>query len=95
MEECNSQGRRLRTHPWRVAVHTRSQADLILLVGINPRFEATMLNVRIRQRFIRGGMTVATVGAPVNLTYDTVNLGLTPASLREMASGKHPFCKVG
>lgn len=67
---------------------------MILLVGFNPRFEATMLNVRIRQRFLRGGMTVATVGAPVNLTYDTVNLGLTPATLRDMANGNHPFCEV-
>lgn len=67
---------------------------MILLVGLNPRFEATMLNVRIRQRFLRGGLTVGTVGAPVNLTYDTHNLGLTPASLRDMANGIHPFCEV-
>lgn len=70
------------------------EADLILLVGINPRFEATMLNVRIRQRFLQGGLTVGTVGAPVNLTYDTINLGLTPASLQDLAHGNHTFCEA-
>ncbi|CAN0063423.1 unnamed protein product [Ectocarpus sp. 12 AP-2014] len=53
-----------------------------------------MLNVRIRQRWLRGGLTVGTIGAPVRLTYDAENLGLTPASLVELAEGKHPFCKA-
>lgn len=53
-----------------------------------------MLNVRIRQRFLQGGLTVGTVGAPVNLTYDTINLGLTPASLQDLAHGNHTFCEV-
>lgn len=73
---------------------TRWQADLILHVGLNARLEATMLNVRIRQRWLRGGLTVGTIGAPVRLTYDHQNLGLTPASLLELASGNHPFCEV-
>lgn len=47
-----------------------------------------MLNVRIRQRWLRGGLTVGTIGAPVRLTYDHQNLGLTPASLLELAAGK-------
>lgn len=66
----------------------RRQADLILHVGLNARLEATMLNVRIRQRWLRGGLTVGTIGAPVRLTYDAENLGLTPASLVELAEGK-------
>lgn len=73
---------------------TRRQADLILHVGLNARLEATMLNVRIRQRWLRGGLTVGTIGAPVRLTYDHQNLGLTPASLLELANGNHPFCEV-
>ncbi|CAM9279519.1 unnamed protein product [Hapterophycus canaliculatus] len=70
------------------------EADLILHVGLNARVEATMLNVRIRQRWLRGGLTVGTIGAPVRLTYDHQNLGLTPASLQELATGKHPFCEA-
>ncbi|CAM9813238.1 unnamed protein product [Laminaria digitata] len=70
------------------------EADLILHVGLNARLEATMLNVRIRQRWLRGGLTVGTIGAPVRLTYDHQNLGLTPASLLDLASGNHPFCEA-
>lgn len=70
------------------------QADLILHVGLNARLEATMLNVRIRQRWLRGGLTVGTIGAPVRLTYDHQNLGLTPAALVELANGNHPFCEA-
>lgn len=51
-----------------------------------------MLNVRIRQRWLRGGLTVGTIGAPVRLTYDHQNLGLTPASLLELAAGKVRMC---
>lgn len=71
-----------------VCLFTFRQADLILHVGLNARLEATMLNVRIRQRWLRGGLTVGTIGAPVRLTYDHQNLGLTPASLLELAEGK-------
>ncbi|CAM9528413.1 unnamed protein product [Choristocarpus tenellus] len=53
-----------------------------------------MLNVRMRGRFLEGGLTVGTIGAPVNLTYDTQNLGLTPSTLMSIAGGKHPFSKV-
>lgn len=70
------------------------QADMILHVGLNARLEATMLNVRIRQRWLRGGLTVGTIGAPVRLTYDHQNLGLTPAALMDIANGTHPFCEA-
>lgn len=70
------------------SIYSIDQADLILHVGLNARLEATMLNVRIRQRWLRGGLTVGTIGAPVRLTYDHQNLGLTPASLLELAAGK-------
>lgn len=53
-----------------------------------------MLNVRIRQRWLRGGLTVGTIGAPVRLTYDHQNLGLTPATLIDLANGNHPFCEA-
>ncbi|CBN74464.1 ND11 homolog, NADH dehydrogenase (ubiquinone) subunit 11 [Ectocarpus siliculosus] len=81
-------------HPNHLKLADVDDADLILHVGLNARLEATMLNVRIRQRWLRGGLTVGTIGAPVRLTYDAENLGLTPASLVELAEGKHPFCKA-
>ena len=70
------------------------QADLILLVGTNPRFEAPLVNARIRKRFLQGSLTVHNIGLPVELTYPVVELGNNPALLAEIASGKHPLAEA-
>ena len=37
-------------------------SDLILLVGANPRHEATMLNARIRKTFIQKNIPIFSIG---------------------------------
>jgi len=51
-------------------------SDFCLLIGVNPRYEGSLLNVRLRKRFLEGGFTVASVGAPVDLTYPVTHIGL-------------------
>lgn len=46
------------------------EADLILLVGTNPRFEAPLLNTRIRKSWINNDLQVALIGPQVDLTYE-------------------------
>lgn len=46
------------------------EADLILLVGTNPRFEAPLFNARIRKAWIHNELDVAVIGTPVDLRYD-------------------------
>lgn len=46
------------------------EADLVLLVGTNPRFEAPLLNTRLRKSWINNELTVGLVGPKVDLTYD-------------------------
>lgn len=70
------------------------QADAILLVGTNPRWEAAMINARIRKRWLAGGLKVAVVGPQVDLTYPYEYLGAGPQTLDEVASGSHPFAAV-
>lgn len=67
------------------------EADLVLLVGANPRFEAPVLNARIRKSTINFGQQVAVVGAKLDLTYEYEHLGSTPSVLEQLESGKHPF----
>ena len=38
------------------------QADAILIVGSSPRYEAPVLNARIRRRWLRGGAPIGVVG---------------------------------
>ncbi|MEX1147026.1 MAG: NADH-quinone oxidoreductase subunit NuoG [Sphingomonadales bacterium] len=70
------------------------EADACLLIGTDPRFEASMVNVRLRGRVMRGDFPIARVGAATDLTYPVEELGDAPAILGEIASGKHAFAKV-
>jgi NADH-quinone oxidoreductase subunit G len=70
------------------------EADACLIVGANPRWEAAMVNARLRKRFLRGGFKVGVIGQPVDLTYQTEYLGAGPDSLKELAEGKGAFAEV-
>ncbi|MFT3731505.1 MAG: NADH-quinone oxidoreductase subunit NuoG [Hyphomicrobium sp.] len=70
------------------------QADAILLVGANPRVEATVLNARIRKRWRSAPTKIGLVGAKVNLAYPYEYLGAGPDTLADIANGKPPFADV-
>lgn len=70
------------------------EADLLLLVGTNPRFEAPMYNTRIRKSWLHNELQVALIGPKLDLTYDYEHLGDSCKVLEEIASGKHPFAKT-
>ncbi len=44
-------------------------SDLIFLIGTNPRFEATILNARIRKSFVNNSTTVVSLNDVGDLTY--------------------------
>ena len=46
------------------------ESDLILLIGTNPRHEATMVNARIRKAFAQKKTSIFSIGNPGDLTYD-------------------------
>jgi len=68
-------------------------ADLVLLVGTNPRYEAPLLNTRLRKCYIHNELDVAVVGSAVDLTYDYDHLGTSGTVVEQLASGKHAFAK--
>src|SRR6478672_1832545 len=49
-------------------------APVILLVGTNPRWEAPLVNTRIRKA-VKAGAKVYRIGPPVDLTYPVTDLG--------------------
>ncbi len=69
------------------------RADLCLLIGTNPRWEAPLISARLRKRFVTGGLRVAAVGATPDLTFPVEALGAGPDTLREIAEGRHPFAE--
>jgi NADH-quinone oxidoreductase subunit G len=61
-------------------------ADVILLVGSNPRWEAPLVNTRIRKAVRRGGAAVFSVGPLVDLAYPVTNIGDDLALLGKLPS---------
>ncbi|OXE37048.1 MAG: NADH-quinone oxidoreductase subunit G [Phenylobacterium zucineum] len=56
-------------------------ADVILLVGTNPRLEAPVLNARLRKRWLAGALTIGVIGEQADLTYGYDYLGAGPFTL--------------
>jgi len=69
-------------------------ADAILIVGANPRTEASMLNVRIRKRWRMAPLSVGVIGEAIDLTYPSHNLGAGAESLAALARGEHSFLET-
>jgi NADH-quinone oxidoreductase subunit G len=69
-------------------------ADVILLVGTNPRLEAPVLNARLRKRWMAGQLKVGVIGEQPDLTYGYEYLGAGPASLTGLSKSKGDFLKA-
>jgi NADH-quinone oxidoreductase subunit G len=67
------------------------RADALLIVGSNPRWEAAVLNARIRKRWRAGKFPIGLIGEKVELTYPYDYLGAGPETLSELAAGRHSF----
>jgi len=70
------------------------QADLCLLIGTNPRWEAPLVNARLRKRYLMGNFKLAAIGPEVNLTYPVETLGAGPDTLAALVEGRHPFAEA-
>ncbi len=69
------------------------QSDLILLIGTNPRHEATMLNARIRKTFVQKRVPIYSIGNPGDLTYDYDLLGVKTDEINKIINGEGEFTK--
>ncbi len=69
-------------------------ADVCLVIGSNPRHEATVLNARIRKAHLYNDLKIAVIGEKVDLTYPYRHLGNNPWILKQIADGDHPYCSI-
>lgn len=58
------------------------EADVMLIVGSNPRMESPVLNARIRKSVINYGLKVGVVGGGDDFTYEVDHLGNSPNTLK-------------
>ncbi|ANB12014.1 NADH:ubiquinone oxidoreductase 78kD subunit [Sugiyamaella lignohabitans] len=80
------------------------QADVILLVGTNPRHEAAVLNARIRKQFLNSEVEIGLIGEEFDSTFWVENFGNDHASLvkalegefgKKLANAKNPLIITG
>jgi len=69
------------------------ESDLCLSIGTNTRFEASLLNVRLKKRTKTGNFTKVSIGLCDELTYSNDSIGNSFKTLIDIAEGKHPFCQ--
>ena len=65
--------------------------DSILLVGTNPRWEASILNARIRKQYLNNDIPIALIGNKKNLTYNYEYLGNSLKILENLYNDKINF----
>lgn len=70
------------------------EADICLLIGVNPRYEAPLLNTRLRKSVLQNRLEVYSIGSPVDLTYKTIHLGNSLTTLMAIAEGRHHFAQI-
>ena len=69
------------------------KADLILLIGTNPRHEATMVNARIRKVFAQKNIPIFSIGNPGELTYSYTKIGDKTEDIRKILNKEIEFSK--
>ncbi len=97
--DCRQDGARLEgrvraEYLFNTTISGIERADFCLLVGTNPRWEAPLVNARLRKRWRMGGFRVARIGAVFDLTYPVEDIGEGPETLKAVAEGKHEICEA-
>ena len=68
-------------------------SNLGLLIGTNPRYEGYVLNISLRQRFLKGNFKLLTIGSILDLTVPVYNLGSNINVLKSIGEGTHIVCQ--
>ena len=66
-------------------------ADVVLIVGANPRTEAPLLNTRLRKIWLKGAAEIGVIGEQVDLTYDYNYLGAGSKTLGKLPKAAVDF----
>ena len=75
------------------SIENIENSDLILLVGTNPRHEATMLNARIRKANSQNKTPVFSIGNPGDLSYEYEIVGENTQEIKNLINKDSKFSK--
>jgi NADH-quinone oxidoreductase subunit G len=97
--DCRQDGAKLQGAPrqsylFNTTIAGVETADALLLIGTNLRWEAPVLNARVRKTWLFGKLKVANVGTAYDLTYPVEQLGASASVLEKIADGSHALTQT-
>ena len=69
------------------------ESDFIFLIGTNPRYEATILNARIRKSYLNNNTKIVSLNNLGDLTFPYESLDGKTQTLKDIFDGKHDLSK--
>ena len=70
------------------------ESDFILLIGTNPRYEATILNARIRKAYLQNKTKIISLNDVGDLTYPYETLNGDIENIKNIVEDKHEISKL-
>ncbi|QXK91920.1 NADH-quinone oxidoreductase subunit G [Neoehrlichia mikurensis] len=97
--DCRQDGAKILTinralYLFNTSISKIEEADLCILINTNIRFDAPMINTRIRKRYLQGEFVIASIGPKFNYNYQVEYLGDDCAILQDIFNNQHSFCEV-
>jgi NADH dehydrogenase/NADH:ubiquinone oxidoreductase subunit G len=70
-----------------------SMSTLGILLNTNTRYEGYVLNLSLRQRFLKGDFKLISIGSLLDLTFPVYTLGSNMSVLKSIGEGTHLSCQ--
>ena len=75
-----------------MSVSNLSASSLCLLIGTNSRYEGSSLNLKLRQRYLKGNFKILVLGSLIDLTFPITFLGSNSLILKSIVEGNNTQC---
>lgn len=97
--DCRQEGAKCQASPrcsyvFNTTLPGIEKSDFCLLIGTNPRWEAPLVNARIRKTYLKSGLPIALIGPSYDMGYPVDWLGNDPLILEKILKGTHPLTKT-
>jgi len=68
-------------------------SNTCLLIGVNPRYEGSKLNLKLKSRYLKGNFNVVQIGSLLNLTFFNTNITSNTKTLKVLTEGNNLICQ--
>ena len=75
-------------------INNIEESDFIFLIGTNPRYEATILNARIRKSYLQNKTKIISLNNLGDLTYPYENLNGNTDEIKEIINDQHEISSI-